>query len=43
VQRLRVVLFQHESYPVCDAISGESNEQQTAFVGKIEKLELAKL
>src|SRR5579863_6061822 len=45
VQRLGVVFnFNHESYPgfLLDAISGESNEQQTAYVGKIEKLELAK-
>jgi len=45
VQRLGVVFnFNHDSYPgfLLDAISGESNEQQTAFVGKIEKLELAK-
>ena len=44
-QRLGVVFnFNHESYPgfLLDAISGESNEQQTAYVGKIEKLELAK-
>ena len=43
--RLGVVFnFNHESYPgfLLDAISGESNEQQTAYVGKIEKLELAK-
>ena len=45
VQRLGVVFnFNHESYPgfLLDAISGESNDQQTAYVGKIEKLELAK-
>ncbi len=45
VQRLGVVFnFNHESYPgfLLDAISGESNEQQTAYVGKVEKLELAK-
>jgi SNF2 family DNA or RNA helicase len=45
VQRLGVVFnFNHDSYPgfLLDAISGESNEQQTAYVGKIEKLELAK-
>jgi SNF2-related domain/Helicase conserved C-terminal domain len=45
VQRLGVVFnFNHDSYPgfLLEAISGESNEQQTAYVGKIEKLELAK-
>jgi SNF2-related domain/Helicase conserved C-terminal domain len=45
VQRLGVVFnFNHEAYPgfLLEAISGESNEQQTAYVGKIEKLELAK-
>ena len=45
VQRLGVVFnFNHESYPgfLLDAISGESNEQQTAYVGKVEKLELSK-
>ena len=45
VQRLGVVFnFNHDSYPgfLLDAITGESNEQQTAYVGKIEKLELAK-
>ncbi len=45
VQRLGVVFnFNHDSYPgfLLDAISGESNEQQNAFVGKVEKLELAK-
>ena len=36
--------FNHDSYPgfLLEAISGESNEQQTAYVGKVEKLELAK-
>ncbi len=45
VQRLGVVFnFNHDAYPgfLLDAISGESNEQQTAYIGKIEKLELAK-
>ena len=45
VQRLGVVFnFNHDAYPgfLLEAISGESNEQQTAYVGKIEKLELAK-
>jgi hypothetical protein len=45
VQRLGVVFnFNHDSYPgfLLEAISGESNEQQTAYIGKVEKLELAK-
>ena len=45
VQRLGVVFnFNHDAYPgfLLDAVSGESNEQQNAFVGKVEKLELAK-
>jgi SNF2-related domain/Helicase conserved C-terminal domain len=45
VQRLGVVFnFNHEAYPgfLLDAVSGESNEQQNAYVGKVEKLELAK-
>ena len=45
VQRLGVVFnFNHDAYPgfMLEAISGESNEQQTAYVGKVEKLELAK-
>src|ERR1700722_9356166 len=45
VQRLGVVFnFNHDSYPgfLLDAISGESNEQQNAYIGKVEKLELAK-
>src|SRR5450432_2027662 len=45
VQRLGVVFnFNHDAYPgfLLDAIRGESNEQQTAYVGKVEKLELAK-
>jgi SNF2-related domain/Helicase conserved C-terminal domain len=45
VQRLGVVFnFNHDAYPgfLLDAISGESNEQQTAYIGKVEKLELAK-
>jgi SNF2-related domain/Helicase conserved C-terminal domain len=44
-QRLGVVFnFNHDSYPgfLLDAITGESNEQQTAYIGKVEKLELAK-
>jgi hypothetical protein len=45
VQRLGVVFnFNHDAYPgfLLDAVSGESNEQQNAFIGKVEKLELAK-
>jgi non-specific serine/threonine protein kinase len=45
VQRLGVVFnFNHDAYPgfLLDAVTGESNEQQNAFIGKIEKLELAK-
>ena len=45
VQRLGVVFnFNQESFPAfcLDAISGESNEEQTAYAGKVEKLELAK-
>ncbi len=44
-QRLGVVFnFNHNTYPGfnLDAISGESNDQQNAFVGKVEKLELSK-
>jgi non-specific serine/threonine protein kinase len=44
-QRLGVVFnFNHASYPgfLLEAISGESNDQQTAYVGKVEKLELAR-
>jgi SNF2-related domain/Bacterial SNF2 helicase associated len=43
--RLGVVFnFNHESYPgfSVDAISGETNDDSTAFVGKVEKLDLAK-
>jgi len=45
VQRLGVVFnFNHDAYPgfLLDAVVGESNDQQTAYVGKVEKLELAK-
>ena len=45
VQRLGIVFnFNHEAYPgfLLDAICGDSNEQQTAYVGRVEKLELAK-
>jgi non-specific serine/threonine protein kinase len=44
-QRLGVVFnFNHAAYPgfLLEAITGESNDQQTAYVGKIEKLELAR-
>ncbi|MFI5123785.1 MAG: SNF2-related protein [Chitinophagales bacterium] len=44
-QRLGVVFnFNHSAYPgfLLEAITGESNDQQTAYVGKIEKLELAR-
>lgn len=44
-QRLGVVFnFNHSSYPgfLLEAITGESNDQQTAYVGKVEKLELAR-
>ena len=44
-QRLGVVFnFNHAPYPgfLLEAVSGESNDQQTAYVGKVEKLELAK-
>ena len=43
-QRLGVVFnFNHSAYPgfLLEAITGESNDQQTAYVGKVEKLELA--
>lgn len=44
-QRVGVVFnFNHTAYPgfLLEAVSGESNDQQTAYVGKVEKLELAK-
>ncbi|HEY4155946.1 MAG TPA: DEAD/DEAH box helicase, partial [Puia sp.] len=44
-QRLGVVFnFNHAAYPgfLLEAVSGESNDQQTAYVGKVEKLELAR-
>ncbi|MEO6961865.1 MAG: SNF2-related protein [Puia sp.] len=44
-QRVGVVFnFNHPAYPgfLLEAVSGESNDQQTAYVGKVEKLELAK-
>lgn len=44
-QRLGVVFnFNHSSYPgfVVEAVSGESNDEQTAYVGKVEKIDLLK-
>jgi non-specific serine/threonine protein kinase len=44
-QRLGVVFnFNHANYPgfLVEAITGESNEDQTSFVGKIEKMDLLK-
>jgi hypothetical protein len=44
-QRLGIVFnFNHDGYPgfALDAISGESNEEQTAFVGRVEKIDLSK-
>jgi len=44
-QRLGVVFnFNHTTYPgfVIDAVSGESNDAVTGYVGKVEKLDLAK-
>ncbi|RYY24751.1 MAG: helicase SNF2, partial [Chitinophagaceae bacterium] len=44
-QRLGIVFnFNHKAYPgfVVDAVSGESNDEITAYVGKVEKLDLAK-
>ncbi|MFI5154958.1 MAG: SNF2-related protein [Chitinophagales bacterium] len=44
-QRLGVVFnFNHSSYPgfIVEAVSGESNDEQTAFVGKVEKIDLLK-
>jgi SNF2 family DNA or RNA helicase len=45
MQRLGVVFnFNHPSYPgfIVEAITGESNEEQTSFVGKVEKMDLLK-
>ncbi len=45
VKRLGVVFnFNHNSYPgfAVDAVSGESNEDQTSYVGKVEKMDLTK-
>jgi len=44
-KRLGIVFnFNHGSYPgfAVDAISGESNEDQTSYVGKVEKMDLTK-
>jgi non-specific serine/threonine protein kinase len=44
-RRLGVVFnFNHTPYPgfLIEAVSGESNEQQTAYVGKVERLELGR-
>jgi hypothetical protein len=39
-----VFLFNHEGFPgfALDAVAGESNEEQTAYIGKAEKMDLAK-
>jgi len=45
MQRLGVVFnFNHPSYPgfLIEAVAGESNEEQTSFVGKVEKMDLLK-
>ena len=44
-QTLGVVFnFNHDAYPgfLIEAVTGESNEDQTAFAGKVEKLDLSK-
>lgn len=44
-QRLGIVFnFNHGAYPgfVVEAIAGESNDEQTAYVGKVEKMDLTK-
>lgn len=44
-QRVGVVFnFNYQGYPgfAVDAVSGEANEELTAFIGKIEKLDLSK-
>ena len=44
-KRLGVVFnFNHKSYPgfTVDAVFGESNEDQTSYVGKVEKMDLTK-
>ncbi|HUB60505.1 MAG TPA: hypothetical protein VL978_07385, partial [Puia sp.] len=45
LQRVGVVfLFNHEGFPgfALDAVAGESNEEQTAYIGKAEKMDLSK-
>ena len=44
-QRLGVVFnFNHDAYPgfIIDAITGESNDDQSSYVGKVEKMYLSK-
>ncbi len=44
-QRVGVIfLFNHEGFPgfALDAVAGESNEEQTGYIGKAEKVDLAK-
>lgn len=44
-QRVGVVfLFNHEAFPgfALDAVAGESNEEQTGYTGKVEKMDLTK-
>jgi SNF2-related domain/Helicase conserved C-terminal domain len=44
-QRLGIVFnFNRDTYPgfLVDAISGESNDDQTSYVGKVEKMDLSK-
>ncbi len=45
LQRVGVVfLFNHEGFPgfALDAVAGESNEEQTGYIGKAEKMDLTK-
>ncbi|MBS1597180.1 MAG: DEAD/DEAH box helicase [Bacteroidetes bacterium] len=45
IQRLGIVFnFNHNAYPgfAVEAVSGESNDEQTSFSGKVEKMELIK-
>lgn len=45
LQRVGVVfLFNHDGFPgfALDAVAGESNEEQTAYTGKTEKMDLTK-
>jgi superfamily II DNA or RNA helicase len=44
-QRLGIVFnFNYDSFPgfVVDAIAGESNDDQTSYIGKVEKMDLSK-